>query len=203
MFHGGFGIGGTGFGPFGAGFGGPGFGGGFGGPGFGWPGFGGGFGGHGFGGHGFGSGKVAAAAAAALLLDGPADAAEISRRVTEATDGAFTPPDAAAEFGIGLLAGRGLATVEDGVATLTEFGESILAWRGINSETAHAFLSRASKFAGVLQLRKELLEIGGLARTIVWSGTEEQKEKLEEAKTKILTAVTEAKQSLYRALAQD
>jgi hypothetical protein len=203
MFHGGFGIGGTGFGPFGAGFGGPGFGGGFGGHGFGWPGSGGGFGGHGFGGHGFGSGKVAAAATAALLLDGPADAAEISRRVTETTDGAFTPPDGAAEIGIGLLAGRGLATVEDGVATLTEFGESILAWRGINSETAHAFLSRASKFAGVLQLRKELLEIGGLARTIVWSGTEEQKEKLDEAKTKILTAVTEAKQSLYRALAQD
>jgi hypothetical protein len=203
MFHGGFGNGGTGFGPFGAGFGGSGFGGGFGGPGFGWPGFGGGFGGHGFGGHGFGRAKVAAAATAALLLDGPADAAEISRRVTEATDGAFTPPDGAAEFGIGLLAGRGLATVEDGVATLTEFGESILAWRGINSETAHAFLSRASKFAGVVQLRKELLEVGGLARTIVWSGTEEQKEKLEEAKTKILTAVTEAKQSLYRALAQD
>jgi hypothetical protein len=194
MFHGGFGLGGTGFGPFGAGFGSPGFG---------WPGFGGGFGGHGFAGHGFGRGKVAAAATAALLLDGPADAAEISRRVTEATDGAFTPPDGAAEIGIGLLAGRGLATVEDGVATLTEFGESILAWRGINSETAHAFLSRASKFAGVLQLRKELLEIGGLARTIVWSGTGEQKEKLEEAKTKILTAVTEAKQSLYRALAQD
>lgn len=203
MFHGGFGIGGPGFGPFGAGFGGPGFGGGFGGHGFGWPGFGGGFGGHGFGGDGFGSGKVAAAATAALLLDGPADAAEISRRVTETTDGAFTPPDGAAEIGIGLLAGRGLATVEDGVATLTEFGESILAWRGINSETAHAFLSRASKFAGVLQLRKELLEIGGLARTIVWSGTEEQKEKLDEAKTKILTAVTEAKQSLYRSLAQD
>ena len=203
MFHGGFGLGGTGFGPFGAGFGGPGFGGGFGGPGFGWPGFGGGFGGPGFGGHGFGGGKVAAAATAALLLDGPADAAEISRRVTEATGGAFTPPDGAADIGIGLLAGRGLATVEDGVATLTELGESILAWRGINSETAHAFLSRASKFAGVLQLRKELFEIGGLARTIVWSGTEEQKEKLEEAKTKILTAVTEAKQSLYRALAQD
>jgi hypothetical protein len=195
MFHDGFGFGGSGFGP--------GFGGGFGGPGFGWHGFGGGFGGHGFGGHGFGRGKVAAAATAALLLDGPADAAEISRRVTEATDGAFTPPEGAAEIGIGLLAGRGLATVEDGVATLTEFGESILAWRGINSETAHAFLSRASKFAGVLQLRKELLEVGGLARTIVWSGTEAQKEKLEEARTKILTAVTEAKQSLYRALAQE
>jgi hypothetical protein len=185
MFHGGFGLGGTGFGPFGAGFGGHGF------------------GGHGFGGHGFGRGKVAAAATAALLLDGPADAAEISRRVTEATDGAFTPPDGAAEIGIGLLAGRGLATVEDGVATLTEFGQSILAWRGINSETAHAFLSRASKFAGVLQLRKELVEVGGLARTIVWSGTEAQKEKLEEARTTILTAVTEAKRSLYRALAED
>jgi hypothetical protein len=146
---------------------------------------------------------VAAAAAAALLLDGPADAAEISRRVTEATGGTFTPPDGAAEIGIGLLAGRGLVTVDDGVATLTEFGESILAWRGINSATAHAFLARGAKFAGVLQLRKELLEIGGLARTIVWSGTDEQKEKLDEARTKIVTAVTEAKQSLYRALAQD
>jgi hypothetical protein len=191
MFNGGFGHGGAGFGPFGAGFGGPGFGGGgFGGPGF------------GFGGHGFGRGKVAAVATAALLLDGPADAEEITRRVSEATDGAFTPPDGAAEIGIGLLAGRGLATVEDGVATLTEFGESILAWRGISSETAHAFLARASKFAGVFQLRKELAEIGGLARTIMWSGTDEQKEKLEEARTKILTAVGEAKKSLYTALAQ-
>jgi hypothetical protein len=194
MFHGGFGPGGTGFGPFGTGFGGPGFGGGFGGAGLGWP---------GFGGHGFGRGKMAAAASAALLLDGPADADEISRRVSEATDGAFTPPDGAAEIGIGLLADRGLATVEDGVATLTEFGGSLLAWRGINSETAHAFFTRASKFAGVLQLRKEFVEIGGLARTIVWTGTDDQKEKLEEAKTTILAAVTEAKRSLYRALAQD
>ena len=209
---GGFGFGGAGFGPFGAGFGGPGFGGGFGGPGFGGPGFGGGFGGPGFGGPGFGGGfggpgfggrgKLAAAATAALLLDGPADAAEITRRGSEATEGAFTPPEGAAEVGIGLLAGRGLATVEDGVATLTEFGESILAWRGINSETAHAFLAQASKFAGVLKLRKEFFELGGLARTIMWSGTEEQKEKLEEARTKILAAVTEAKRSLYAALAE-
>ena len=201
MFHGGFpggfGFGGAGFGPFGAGFGGPGFGGGFGGPGLGWSGFGGGFG-PGFGGR----GKLAAAATAALLLDGPADAAEITRRVSEATDGAFTPPEAAAEVGIGLLAGRGLATVEDGEATLTEFGENILAWRGINTETAHAFLAQASKFAGVLKLRKEFFELGGLARTIMWSGTEEQKQKLEEARTKILAAVTEAKQSLYAALAE-
>ena len=210
-FPGGFGFGGAGFGPFGAGFDGPGFGGGFGGPGFGGPGFGGGFGGPGFGGPGFGGGfgpgfggrgKLAAAATAALLLDGPADAAEITRRISEATDGAFTPPEGAAEIGIGLLAGRGLATVEDGEATLTELGENLLAWRGINTETAHAFLAQASKFAGFLKLRKEFFELGGLARTIVWSGTEEQKEKLEEARTKILAAVTDAKRSLYAALAE-
>ena len=198
MFHGGFpggfGFGGAGFGPFGAGFGGQGFGGGFGGPAA--PGFGGGFG-PGFGGR----GKLAAAATAALLLDGPADAAEVTRRITEATDGAFTPPEGAAEIGIGLLAGRGLATVEDGEATLTELGENLLAWRGINSDTAHAFLAQASKFAGFLKLRKEFFELGGLARTIVWSGTDEQKEKLEEARTKILAAVTDAKKSLYAALA--
>jgi hypothetical protein len=212
MFHGGFpggfGFGGAGFGPFGGqGFGGPGFGGGFGGPGFGGgPGGGGGFGGGGFGGGfgpGFGGrGKFAAAATAALLLDGPADAAEITRRATEATDGAFTPPEGAAEVGIGLLAGRGLATVENGEATLTEFGENLLAWRGINTETAHAFLAQASKFAGVFKLRKEFFELAGLARTIVWSGTDEQKEKLEEARTKLLTAVTEAKRSLYATLAE-
>lgn len=193
MFHGGFpggfGFGGAGFGPFGAGFGGEGFGG----PGCGGP---------GFGGHGFGRGKFAAAATAALLLDGPADAAEITRRVSEATDGAFTPPEGAAEVGIGLLAGRGVVTVEDGVATLTEFGENILAWRGINSDTAHAFLAQASKFAGVLKLRKELFEVAGLARTIMWTGTDEQREKLEEARNTILAAVTDAKRSLYAALAQ-
>jgi hypothetical protein len=202
MFHGGFpggfGFGGAGFGPFGGGFGGPGFGepgfgGGFGGPGWGGP---------GFGGHGFGRGKFAAAATAALLLDGPADAAEITRRVTEATDGAFTPPEGAAEVGIGLLAGRGVVTVDDGVATLTEFGENILAWRGINSDTAHAFLAQASKFAGVLKLRKELFEVAGLARTIMWTGTDEQREKLQEARNTILAAVTDAKRSLYAALAQ-
>lgn len=191
MFHGGFpggfGFGGAGFGPFGPGFSGPGFGG---------PGFGGGFG-PGFGGR----GKLAAAATAALLLDGPADAAEVTRRISEATDGAFTPPEGAAEIGIGLLAGRGLATVEDGEATLTELGENLLAWRGINTETAHAFLAQASKFAGFLKLRKEFFELGGLARTIVWSGTDEQKEKLEEARSKILAAVTDAKKSLYAALA--
>lgn len=197
MFHGGFpggfGFGAAGFGPFGGGFGGHGFSGGFGGPGWGGP---------GFGGHGFGRGKFAAAATAALLLDGPADAAEITRRVTEATDGAFTPPEGAAEVGIGLLAGRGVVTVDEGVATLTEFGENILAWRGINSDTAHAFLAQASKFAGVLKLRKEFFEVAGLARTIMWTGTDEQREKLEEARDTILAALTDAKRSLYAALAQ-
>ncbi len=197
MFHGGFpggfGFGAAGFGPFGGGFGGHGFGGGSGGPRWGGP---------GFGGHGFGCGKFAAAATAALLLDGPADAAEITRRVTEATDGAFTPPEGAAEVGIGLLAGRGVVTVDEGVATLTEFGENILAWRGINSDTAHAFLAQASKFAGVLKLRKEFFEVAGLARTIMWTGTDEQREKLEEARDTILAAVTDAKRSLYAALAQ-
>lgn len=191
MFHGGFpggfGFGGAGFGPFGHGFGG----------GFGGPGFGGGFG-PGFGGR----GKLAAAATAALLLDGPADAAEITRRATEATNGAFTPPEGAAELGIGLLAGRGLATVEDGEAALTELGENLLAWRGINSDTAHAFFAQASKFAGVFKLRKEFVELGGLARTIMWSGTDEQKEKLEDVRTKLLAAVTEAKRSLYATLAE-
>ncbi|MDT5067751.1 MAG: hypothetical protein QOK02_3906 [Mycobacterium sp.] len=206
MFHGGFpgghGFGGAGFGPFGGGFGGHAFGGGFGGPGFG-----GGFGGPGFGGHGFGPGfgrrgKLAAVATAALLLDGPADAAEITRRATEATGGEFIPPEGAAELGIGLLAGRGLATVEDGEAALTELGENLLAWRGITSDTAHAFFTQASKFAGAFKLRKEFFELAGLARTIVWSGTDEQKEKLEEARTKLLAAVTEAKRSLYATLAE-
>src|SRR5438105_15699368 len=93
-------------GGFFGGFGGPGFGGpGVGGPGFGGPGFGGwgekGWGHGGFGGPGFkgGSGpggrhflKRAAFVTAALLLDGPADAAQIVQRVSDATEGAFTPP---------------------------------------------------------------------------------------------------------------
>jgi hypothetical protein len=137
------------------------------------------------------------------LLDGPAGAAEIVQRVSEATGGAFSPREEVAELAIGLLAGRGLVTVEDGVATLTELGENLLAWRGISSETAHAFLGRASKFAGFFKIRKELFEISGLARTITWSGTDQQKEKLEEARTKVLAALTEAKQSLYSTLAHD
>lgn len=206
------GFGGPGFG--GPGFGGPGFGGpGFGGPGFGGPGFGGpGFGGHGFGGPGLGGPggkhgrhhlKRAAFVTAALLLDGPADAAQVVERVTEATDGAFTPPQDVAELAIGVLAGRGVVTVDNGVATLTELGRNLLAWRGISSETAHAFLGRAAKFGDVFKIRRELFEIAGLARTITWTGTDEQKQQLAESRTKVLEALREAKKTLHRVLGED
>jgi hypothetical protein len=206
-------------GGFFGGFGGPGFGGpGFGGPGFGGPGFGGwgakgwghgGFGGPGFKG-GFGPGghggphrlKRAAFVTAALLLDGPADAAQVVQRVSDATEGAFTPPQDVAELAIGLLAGRGVVTVDNGVATLTELGQNLLAWRGVSSETAHAFLGRAAKFGDVFKIRRELFELAGLARTITWTGTDEQKQQLAEARTKVLEALTEAKKTLHRVLGE-
>jgi hypothetical protein len=217
-FFGGPGFGGHGWG--GPGFGGPGFGEhgwggpgsgehGWGGPGFGGPGFGGpGFGGHGWGGpgsggHGWGGRrKRVVVGTAALLLDGPANAEQIVQRVSEATDGALTPPEGVVEFAIGLLAGRGFVTVSDGVATLTELGTNVLAWKGISSETIHAKLARVAKFGDFIKIRKGLFELGGLARTIVWSGTDAQKEKLAEARTKVLAAITEAKQSLHSALAE-
>ena len=188
---------------FGGGFGGPGSGGpGFGGPGSDGPGFGGpGFGGP-FGRHGKGGLKRAAIGTAAMLLDGPADAAQVVQRVSEKTDGALTPPREMAELGIGVLASRGVVTVDNGVATLTDFGKSLLAWRGINSETAQAFLSRAAKFGDVFKIRRTLREIAGLARTIMWSGTDEQKQQLAETRTKVLEALTDAKKTLHRVLAE-
>ena len=202
MFGGGFsggpGRGGPGFG--GHGFGGPGFGG----PGFGGPGFGGhGWGGPGFGGHGFGGPrKRVVIGTAALLLDGPANAAQIVQRVSEATDGALTPPEGIVELAIGHLAGRGFVTVSDGVATLTEQGTNVLAWKGVTSEGIHARLAQVAKFGDVIKIRWGLVELAGLARTIVWSGTDTQKAKLAEARTKVLTAINEAKQSLHSALAE-
>ena len=139
---------------------------------------------------------------AALLLDGPANAEQIVQRVSDATEGAFTPPQGVVEVAIGLLAGRGFVTVSDGVATLTELGTNVLAWKGISSETIHAFLGRAAKFGDVAKIRWGLFELAGLARTIVWSGTDAQKEKHAEARTKVLAAITEAKQSLHSALAE-
>ena len=198
----------------GPGWGGPGFGGpGFGGPGFGGPGFGGpGFGGHGWGGHGGPGGhwgtrpggrhKRVVVGTAALLLDGPANAEQIVQRVSEATDGAFAPPQEIVELAIGKLAGRGFVSVDDGVATLTELGRNVLQWKGISSESIHARLAQAGKFKDVAKIRWGLFELAGLARTIHWSGTDAQKEKLAEARAKVLTAITEAKQSLHAALAE-
>jgi hypothetical protein len=205
-------------GGFFGGFGGPGFGGpGFGGPGAGGPGFGG-WGEKGWGHGGFGGGpgfkggfggsgrrpflKRAAFVTAALLLDGPADAAQIVQRVSDATEGAFTPPQDVAELAIGLLAGRGVVTVDNGVATLTELGQNLLAWRGVSSETAHAFLGRAAKFGDVFKIRRELFELAGLARTITWTGTDEQKQQLAETRTKVLEALTDAKKTLHRVLGE-
>ena len=171
------------------------FGGGFhGGPGWGGPGF----GGPGFG----GPRKRVVIGTAALLLDGPANAAQIVQRVSEATDGALTPPEAIVELAIGHLAGRGFVTVSDGVATLTEQGTNVLAWKGVTSEGIHARLAQAAKFGDVIKIRWGLVELAGLARTIVWSGTDAQKAKLAEARTKVLTAITEAKKSLHAALAE-
>ncbi|MGB7112598.1 MAG: hypothetical protein WBD77_19010, partial [Mycobacterium sp.] len=191
----------------GPGWGGPGFGGpGFGGPGWGGPGFGGhGWGGPGFGGHGPGGPgpggrrKRVVVGTAALLLDGPANAAQVVQRVSEASEGALNPPQEVVELAIGHLAGRGFVTVDDGVATLTELGRNVLSWKGISSETIHAKLARAAKFGDFIKIRWGLFELAGLARTIHWSGTDAQKEKLAEARAKVLTAITEAKQSLHGA----
>ena len=205
MFGGGF-SGGPGWGTPGSA--GPGWGGpGFGGPGFGGPGFGGpshGWGGHGGPGrHGFGGRhKRVVVGTAALLLDGPANAEQIVQRVSEATDGAFAPPQGIVELAFGKLAGRGFVTVDDGIATLTELGRNVLQWKGISSETIHARLAQAGKFGDVAKIRWGLFEIAGLARTIHWSGTDAQKEKLAEARTTVLTAITEAKKSLHAALAE-
>jgi hypothetical protein len=211
-FGGGPGWGEPGFGG-GPGWGGPGFGGGHGGPGWGGPGFGGGHGGHGWGGHGFGGHgrgkhgfargrKRAVIGTAALLLEGPANAEQIVQRVSEATGGALTPPQQIVEFAIAKLAFRGFVTVDDGVATLTERGRSVLAWKGVSSEGIRAMLAQAAKFADYMKIRWGLFELAGLGRTIMWRGTDAQKEKLVEARTKVLTAINEAKQSLHSALAE-
>jgi DNA-binding PadR family transcriptional regulator len=179
----------------------------FGGPSSGGPGFGGPS--HGWGGHGGPQGrgygrrrKRMAVATAALLLDGPANAEQIVQRISEATDGAFSPPQGIVELAIGKLAGRGFVTVSDGVATLTELGKNVLQWKGISSETIHARLAHAGKFGDAAKIRWGLFELAGLARTIHWSGTDAQKEKLADARAKVLTAITEAKRSLHAALAE-
>ncbi len=158
------------------------------------------------GGPGFGPGpgkriKFAAVATSALLLEGPADTAGIVERFTDASGGQITPPQDGVELGIGLLAGRGIVTVDEGTATLTEFGHSVLAWRGVSSETARAMIGWMSKFADVMKWHRDLHEAAGLARTIAHSGTDEQKATADAAKAKLLATIDEVKKSLHGALA--
>lgn len=124
------------------------------------------------------------------------------QRVTEATDGAFSPPQEVAEIAIGLLAARGFVTVDNGVATLTDLGKNILAWRGVTSETAHAMFRRMGKFAEVIKIRAGMKEIAGMARTIMMTGTEEQKSTLAEVRANLSAAVAEAKRTLHRTLGE-
>ncbi len=95
-----------------------------------------------------------------------------------------------------------MVTVHDGVATLTELGENLLAWRGVSSETAHAFLGRAAKFGDAFKIRRELFELAGLTRTITWTGTGEQKQRLAEVRADVLAALTDAKKALHRVLGE-
>ncbi|CPW47537.1 Hypothetical protein ERS075547_05991 [Mycobacteroides abscessus] len=188
---------GSGFGAFsGAGFGGPGFGGpGFGGPGFGGPGLGPG------GPAGFGL-RIKRAVTGSLLLDGPASAAQIVQRVSDATEGEILLPEPVVERVLERLAHKGVVTTEDGVATLTDFGRKVLAKRGITSQTAQALRAKVfPKLVNVLKLRSGLAEIAGLARVIAVTGTDEQKEKLAEASATLLATVNDVKRSLQSAVA--
>ncbi|AKP56545.1 Uncharacterised protein [Mycobacteroides abscessus subsp. abscessus] len=188
---------GSGFGAFsGAGFGGPGFGGpGFGGPGFGGPGLGPG------GPAGFGL-RIKRAVTASLLLDGPASAAQIVQRVSDATEDEILLPEPVVERVLERLAHKGVVTTEDGVATLTDFGRKVLAKRGITSQTAQALRAKVfPKLVNVLKLRSGLAEIAGLARVIAITGTDEQKEKLAEAGATLLATVNDVKRSLQSAVA--
>ncbi|WP_232003320.1 hypothetical protein [Mycobacterium sp. 1465703.0] len=137
-----------------------------------------------------------------ILLEGPASATQILERVNEATGGALNPPEHIVELAIGLLAARGFVSIDDGVATPTELGRSVLAWRGVTSESAAVFLKQAARFAEVFKLRTELFEVAGLARSIAWSGTEEQKATLSQVRIKVLDAVSEAKKELHLVLAE-
>ena len=204
-----------GFGP--GGFGGPGFGG-WGGPGIGGE-WGGGFGAPGAGGDwgagpgfgaaggpdrpGFGGPFKKAAVVGGLLLDGPADAAEVVKRLSKASHGVVKPPKERVELLLAVMAGKGVVTLDNGEATLTELGRNLLAWRGINADTARALLAQAEKFGDVFKIRKELKATADLARTITWTGTDEQKKTLKKARASILAAITEAKRSLHESLAAD
>lgn len=156
-------------------------------------------------GPGFGHGgrlKPVVFGTAALLLDGPADAGQIVERAASAAEGAFEVSQDVVQQAIEILSDRGLVTVEDRVATLTEHGTEFLSRRGVTSKTAHAMLGRAGRFADVIKIRSGLKEVAGMARTIMWSGTDGQKAKLVEVRRNLATAVADAKRALHGALAE-
>ena len=142
-----------------------------------------------------------AAVVAGLLLEGPADAAEMVKRLSEYSHGAVQPPKDRVGLLLAVMAGKGVVTIDNGEATLTELGRNLLAWRGINADTARALLAQAEKFGDVFKIRRELKATADLARTITWTGTDEQKKALKTARASILTAITEAKRSLHESLA--
>lgn len=170
-------------------------GGGFGAPGFDGPG--------GFGRPGFGGKFKKAAVVAGLLLDGPADAAEVVKRLSKASHGAVKPPKERVELLLAVMAGKGVVTLDEGEATLTELGRNLLVWRGINADTARALLAEAEKFGDVFKIRRELKATAELARRITWTGTDEQKKTLKKARASILAAIKDAQRSLHHALAAD
>ena len=123
------------------------------------------------------------------------------KRLSTASHGAVTPPVERAELLLSVMAGKGVLTLKDGEATLTELGRNLLAWRGINADTARAMLAQAEKFADVVKIRRELKATAELGRTITWTGTDEQKKTLKAARASILAAIKDAKRSLHEALA--
>lgn len=144
-----------------------------------------------------------AAVVAGLLLDGPADAAEVAKRLSTYSHGAVQPPTERVELLLAVMAGKGVVTLDNGVATLTELGRNLLAWRGVNADTARALLAQAEKFGDVFKIRRELKATADLARTITWTGTDEQKKVLKKARALILSAINEAKRALHESLAAE
>lgn len=174
--------------PGGPGFGGPG---GPGGPGFGGP------GGPGFG----GPFKGRLLRPAVLLLDGPATAAELVERISQLSQGEFSPPQNKIEKKLEFLAEHGAVEITNGVATLTERGRKRLAMRGITKETAQALRTHVlPRRLASHKIRAGLAEFAGVARVIALTGTDEQKDKLAETQKELLAAIVEAKQSLHSTL---
>ena len=134
--------------------------------------------GFGFGGPGgFGFGhrlKRASLATAAMLLDGPADAAQIVQRIS-AADRWRVRPAAREHRPRDRQAGRTGVHRRQRRGHPDRVGRNVLGYRGITSQTAQSMLARVGQFADVIKIRAGLGEIAGLARTIMWSGTRSRK----------------------------